>query len=94
MEPIKINNNKALIKNLPVNVKASAFIKKGKKALIFVSNLGDKVYKTSGLKLDLKKFNIEKFEVYNGETRTKINLNNPITIKKHDFLLLEVEVGK
>ena len=84
---------RAAVPGLPVDVKASCLIRPGKKALIYVSNLGTKT-QTFTLKFDLKKYGINQYAAFNGENRKVLDLSRPVSVKKHDFLLVELEKVK
>ena len=81
---------KEIVPDLPGNVKASTWIRPGRKALVYISNLGSDA-QTFSLKFDLKKYGIREYKVFNGETRKTLDLSHPVTVKKHDFLLVEIE---
>ena len=81
---------KHAVTGLPAEVKASLWIRPGKKALIYVSNLGNKDSKVS-LKFNLADYQIKNYKVFNGENRKPIDLSKPVLIKKHDFVLFELE---
>ena len=88
------SKGQAILANLPNYVKLSCYVKEGNKALVFISNLGNKDYTLNSLKLNLSSFGIKNYVVFNGETQKKIDVQKPVTINKHDFLLLEVKVVK
>ena len=81
---------KKILPAMTATMKFSAFIRPGKGALIFVSNLGEK---DDSIQLDfnLKDYRINQFEAFNAETLQKLDLRKKVTIKRHDFLMLELK---
>ncbi len=85
-----MDEGKRAVSNLPVAVKASLFIRPGKGALVHIANLGTADASIKPV-FNLKEWNIDKFAAINAETQTPIALNKEITIKTHDFLMLELK---
>ena len=78
------------VPGLPADVKASLYVRPGKGALIFVSNLGTKA-ESVRINLNLKAWNLKTFDIFDGESRKVLDLSRSITIPKHDFVLIEVK---
>jgi len=85
-------NNQA-VAGLPVFVKSSFFVRPGKGALIYISNL-DKAKQTVPVKLDFDRWQINKFKVIDAETGLAIKLDQRtvvLGIDGHDFRNLLIE---
>ena len=80
----------AILPGLPVDVKASTYIRPGKGALVYVSNLGTQKAAVK-LNFDLKKYNIRNFTAFNAEMQKPVDLTKHVEIKSHDYLLLELK---
>ena len=78
------------VSNLPVDVKASLFIRPGKGALVHIANLGTADASISP-KFNLNEWKIGAFSAYNAENQTPVVLHKGVSIKKHDFLMLELK---
>ncbi|MBI3923696.1 MAG: hypothetical protein HY318_19910 [Armatimonadetes bacterium] len=85
-------NNQA-VSGLPVSVKASFFVRPGKGALLYVSNL-DRSKQTVQAKLDFSRWNINHLRVTDAETGREIKLDGntvSLDIDRHDFRNLVID---
>ena len=84
---------KRAVPGLPVDVKVSFYVRPGKGALAFVSNLGT-ADDSVKLDFDLKPWKIDRFDVFNAETQKPVDLGKKVLLKKHDYLMLELKARK
>ena len=76
-----------------LNKEANKILDDIKKVFIY-DNIDDYLFGMRQAKLNLSSFGIKNYVIFNGETQKKIDVQKPVTINKHDFLLLEVKVAK
>ena len=85
-----MDEGRRAVGNLPMDVKASLFIRPAKGALVYIANLGTEDA-TIAPKFNLNEWKIGAFSAYNAETQTPIVIDKGVSIKKHDFLMLELK---
>ncbi|MBQ9502839.1 MAG: hypothetical protein IJU70_11830 [Lentisphaeria bacterium] len=85
-----MDEGKRAVTGLPFDVKASLFIRPGRGALVHIANLGEK---DAAVKpgFHLGEWKINSFSAFNAETQKPVDLNGKLTVKKHDFLMLELK---
>ena len=83
------DKGKKLNKGFPATVKASFYIRPGKGALLFLSNLGEKPF-SQPVSFDLKEFGINSYTAEDAEEMKPIDLNQ-ISIPRHDYLMIELK---
>ncbi|MBQ6472832.1 MAG: hypothetical protein IJJ33_12680 [Victivallales bacterium] len=82
-------HGKKLNTGLPNTVKATFFIRPGKGALMYLSNLGENPFCDS-VKFDLSGFGIKEFTAFNAEELTPLDMKQ-VNLPRHDFLCIELK---